>query len=173
MNFKPPDLLITDSAWEGFSVQERALQIARYFADTLKLREHGVNRGFWVERFLSAVGLGGGYAWCAAFVYWCIKNAGWSGKLTGGAAVRNWIRWARETNRIVPHSQIKRGMIFAFMTNQTQGHMGFVVRSEKRGGDIIIHTIEGNTNRAGSREGDGVYRRERTVTNDYLFIGWW
>ncbi len=36
------------------------------------------------------------------------------------------------------------------------GHTGIV---ERVGADSVVHTIEGNTNSAGSREGDGVVRR--------------
>ena len=35
----------------------------------------GANRGPQVEAYLKSIGLGGGNAWCAAFVYWCINQA--------------------------------------------------------------------------------------------------
>lgn len=172
-SFKPPDLKITDAVWNTWSVQERAVQIARYFADTQKVREHGVNRGFWVEKFLASVGLGGGYAWCAAFVNWCLQHAGWTQKIKGAGAVRNWIRWARETNRTIAHDKIERGCLMCYMTSLTQGHMGIIVRVEKVAGTVYLHTIEGNTNEAGAREGDGVYRKRRLLDKKFVIIKWW
>ena len=35
----------------------------------------GSNMGDEVEGYLSSVGLNGGAAWCAAFVYWCVEKA--------------------------------------------------------------------------------------------------
>lgn len=58
---------IDDATWARLDARERALQVAAWLCDTIKVREvGGNNRGEWVKRILSAVGLGEGYAWCAA-----------------------------------------------------------------------------------------------------------
>ena len=46
--------------------KEAAVQILAWLIRVVKVREVGVNSGYWVLKFLSAVGLGKGYAWCAA-----------------------------------------------------------------------------------------------------------
>ena len=45
-------------------------------------------------------------------------------------------------------------------------HVGFVEAVE---GDTV-QTVEGNTNKAGSREGGGVYRLERRLLSVYRFV---
>ena len=47
-------------------------------------------------------------------------------------------------------------------------HVGFVDHLNQV--DQVVHTIEGNTNPAGSREGGGVYRRERKLSGIHRFV---
>lgn len=47
-----------------------------------------------------------------------------------------------------------------------QGHTGFVTAVNGE----WVDTIEGNTNSAGSREGDGVYRKRRLIKNAKGFL---
>jgi hypothetical protein len=52
-----------------------------------------------------------------------------------------------------------------------QGHTGIVVAVDAVG----FHTIEGNTNAAGSREGDGVYRKTHKWSDAEIIgktVGW-
>ena len=35
----------------------------------------GSNAGVDIEKYLKSVGLGKGYSWCMAFVYWCFSEA--------------------------------------------------------------------------------------------------
>jgi hypothetical protein len=157
-------------AWTrpDLSARENALLIAAYLCDKEKVREKGLNRGVWVERFLAAVGLGPGYAWCAALVTFALREAGWQGGYPKGpAAVRNWAKWAEETGRITKSPQ--RGDLFFWLNPGGTGHIGFV-----RGVTAThVETIEGNAQagRGGDqREGDGVYRRSRQRTADLRFI---
>lgn len=32
------------------------------------------NKGPGVKKYLNSVGLGEGYAWCMAFIYWCVQE---------------------------------------------------------------------------------------------------
>ena len=52
---------------------------------------------------------------------------------------------------------VKPGMIFVMASSAGHGHTGLV---EKVAGTVLT-TIEGNTNDNGSREGIGVFRREK------------
>ena len=54
--------------------------------------------------------------------------------------------------------------IFVFDTETT----GFI---DKKDGNYYI-TVEGNTNEAGSREGDGVYRKRRHIKTIYAISRW-
>jgi hypothetical protein len=152
----------------GASLRENALLVAAYLVDREKIRETGANRGYWVERFLRGVGLGPGYAWCAAFVAFALREAGWTDIPRGAAAVRNWAAWADRTGRHV--AQPERGDLFYWLDPATKlGHIGFVV--EASGG--FLRTIEGNTSsgeRGNQRDGDGAYRRTRVVTPGMRFI---
>ena len=144
---------LSDSEYSRLPLPERALAQA---AAKVGVRETRPNRGFWVQKFLASVGLGPGWAWCAAFVSWCLLEAGADkAKLPPRrAAVRDWVAWADLGGRLRPEP--RRGRLFWWLDG-SQGHIGYV--TEVVG--TTVKTIEGNTNDRGSREGDGVYRRER------------
>lgn len=129
------------------------------------VREKGRNRGADVEAYQEVAGLSrsGGFAWCACFVYWCLLKSGVRlnalpepGRC---AAVRNWVHWAKGMGRI--RSQPARGRLFFWLDANYSGHIGFCLGSSVLG---VFRTIEGNTDGGpGSRDGDGVYKRIRTV----------
>lgn len=122
------------------------------------------NSGPEVDEYLASVGLGGGYSWCAAFVYWCFNEAckkiGRKNPLYRTAGVLN--HWNNSTAKKILSadafanpSLVKPGQIFIMSYGGGLGHTGIV---EKVNGGFLI-TIEGNTNDGGSREGIGVFRR--------------
>jgi hypothetical protein len=155
---------LSDAQWLAAPVEERALFVARELSND-KVREVGRNAGTWVGRFLHAVGLRTGYSWCAAFVYYCLITAGADpAKLPEkrkAAGVINWRAWALAEQRMALLDLPLRGRAF-FWLNGGLGHTGLcinVLRSNER----TFRTIEGNTDVKGSREGDGVYDKTRTV----------
>lgn len=117
----------------------------------------GSNAGPDVEKYLKSVGLGKGYSWCMAFVFWsvfeaCKKTASINPlKKTGGV-----LDQLHSSPKLVVKTPAP-GDIFIMDFGGGKGHTGFV---EHIVGDII-HTIEGNTNDEGSREGYEVCRRQR------------
>lgn len=134
----------------------------------------GANRGPQVEAYLKSIGLGGGNAWCAAFVYWCIHQA--AGKLgrDNPYVKTGWCptiaQWGRDGDCL--EETPAAGDIF-LRYGKSGGmfracHTGFVSRVDGR----IFETIEGNTNLAGSREGIGVFLRTREVGSAYKFVRW-
>jgi hypothetical protein len=157
-------------AWwkPGNTPSQNALLTAAWVIDKENPREIGRNRGFWVEKFLAACGLGAGYAWCAAYVTWCLRVSGYKSLPKGSAAVRNWATWAKDTGRLVDTP--RRGDLFFWLDkNQMTGHIGWVV-SVLTG---KIETLEGNTSpgvEGNQREGDGAYRRTRPITENMRFI---
>lgn len=165
---------LSDEAYRQASPPERALAWA---ASQVGVKEKGSNRGPAVEAYQQSVGLqGGGHPWCAAFVAWCIHQA--QGRhpalpSSGAGAVRNWVKTARsqDLRRVEP----RRGDLFYWLDPQGRGHIGWVTRRLPLG---RFTTIEGNTDaESGSREGDGVYRRVRSVSAlrrqaEWGFISW-
>jgi hypothetical protein len=123
----------------------------------------GSNRGPEVEKYLRSVGLGGGYAWCMAFIYWVFddvcKAEGIPHPLVKTGGVLNQWNQTTQTKILVENavnnpSLIKPGAIFIINHGGGFGHAGIV--EEVNGG--ILKTIEGNTNNNQSREGVGVFR---------------
>ncbi|PXY44520.1 CHAP domain-containing protein [Flavobacterium hydrophilum] len=124
------------------------------------------NAGPAVEKYLKSVGLGKGYAWCMAFVYWCTKEASLqlaiANPLTKTAGVLAMLNF--EKDLVVKEPQ--PGDIFIMDFGKGQGHTGIVEKVDKN----IIHTIEGNTNDDGSREGYKVCRRIRSKSTIKAYL---
>jgi hypothetical protein len=138
----------------------------------LHVREKtGKNDGKDVRKYLREVGLTEGYPWCAAYVAWChnqlnIPNpeSAWS---------PDWFRanvvYRRNDPGLISF-QSRPGQVFGlyYESKKRVAHVGIIT------GETRFHyqTIEGNTNAAGSNEGDGVYRKIRKkesifVISDY------
>ena len=125
------------------------------------------NRGKDIEKYLKAVGLGGGYAWCMAFVYWCVDECAKAdckvNPLTKtGGVMAQWNKTVPERRKSVPQV----GDVFIMDFGKGTGHTGFVERIEGN----TIYTIEGNTNDEGSREGYEVAQRARPLKSFKGFI---
>ena len=127
----------------------------------------GSNAGPEVEIYLKSVGLGKGYAWCMAFVYWVTnesaKKLGIVNPLLKTAGVLN--QWNKRPVLRVKTPQT--GDIFIMDYGKGQGHTGFVSQVLPNG---IIETIEGNTNADGSREGYAVCKRTRKISSCIGFL---
>jgi hypothetical protein len=126
----------------------------------------GSNKGVDVEKYLKSVGLGGGYSWCMAFAYWNVQQAslklGVKNPLYKTAGVM-----AQWNNSISLRSTTpESGYLFILDEGKGLGHTGIV---EYVVGDTI-HTIEGNTNDSGGREGFEVCRRVRKTASCKGFI---
>ncbi len=113
-----------------------------------------------------------GYAWCAAFVNWCLRQARVDQELTGGmyvscASWRNWFiyeggaygaSYHARTDDYVP----KKGDLIFYKSlsathNRATDHIGIVLKCE----DGKVYTIEGNAdNKVGLHEYD--------LTNPYI-----
>lgn len=108
-----------------------------------------------------------GYAWCAAFVCWCVMVAV-AGRSITFKRPRTPSAWGLEAWSLAqdnstwtlkePGRDIRRGDIIVFR----RSHCGIAVGEPDSAG--YFATVEGNTNKAGSREGDGVYRKIRNVS---------
>ena len=128
----------------------------------------GSNKGPEINAYLKSVDCPPGLYWCAAFVYWCFKDA--AEKLNrstpaykpGGCLMH----WNRTKGKRIKSSEtandpslVKPGQIFIIDHGAGMGHTGIVEKVE--GG--FINTIEGNSNPSGSRNGIGVFRLQRKI----------
>jgi len=126
----------------------------------------GQNRGPRVDEYIRSTGLDPaanpphGYPWCMCFVYWCFvqasKNLHLTNPCTRTASVIS--HWGRTGGRKIlavaagaDHSLVLPGMVFC-KSADAHSHTGIVVGTTDEG----VVTCEGNTNQAGSREGDSV-----------------
>lgn len=127
----------------------------------------GSNRGPMVDRYLAAVGLDPGYAWCAAFVYWCHEQAaaiaGTDNPVPKTGSVMKLYAAGVGNRALTP----KSGDIFIMDYGKGTGHTGIV---ELVNGNGTITTIEGNTNDEGGREGYEVARRTRPLSKIVCFL---
>ena len=174
------------------NVTEAALAlIATATAEANKgVREVGKNAGPDVEKYLHCLGMTKGSPWCAAFVSWCVMTSRGlpkPPKWCSGSAVSLFQMSGKNAVKVTPvdadyKSKVKPGYIWSRAQDATaaaaarkgswcQGHTGIVVAVDAMG----FHTIEGNTNAAGSREGDGVYRKLHKWSDAELIgktVGW-
>jgi hypothetical protein len=154
------------------------------------VREVGKNAGPDVEKYLHCLGMTKGSPWCAAFVSWCVmtsRGLAKPPKWCSGSAVSLFQMSGKNAVKVTPvdadyKSKVKPGYIWSRAKDATaaaaarkgawcQGHTGIVVAVDAIG----FHTIEGNTNAAGSREGDGVYRKLHKWSDAELIgktVGW-
>lgn len=132
------------------------------------------NRGPRVDQYKAATWLDSKQAWpwCAAFVCWVIREAmnkrgikeTKTFKRPRTAGAWDFINWSlaqddtTTTHRAPKAKDIKAGDIVAFKFS----HIGIAECACDRSGNFS--TIEGNTDAAGSREGGGVYRKSRNIS---------
>lgn len=150
--------IVPDS--RDLSNEEKLLAIA---SAELGVREKtGKNDGHRVEEYLKTVGLRKGEPYCAAYISWVFKQAGYPAPRTG------WSPSLFPKKLLVtgPSPAVVFGIYFPDL--KRVGHCGFVKRVK---GDWII-SLEANTNIAGSREGEGVHSRLRHIKTIHSYANW-
>jgi len=151
---------------------ETVLHVSDIYSSQIGVRElTGRNDGVEVEKYLAVTGFGKGYAWCAAFISWTYQEA--EVKALKNAWAPSWfppgntIYIKGKSGNKVPGRADVFGIFYP--KDNRIGHVGFV--DDWPSGEFVI-TVEGNTNSAGSREGDGVYRKRRLKANIYKVSRW-
>ena len=161
----------------GVAATPRTVSSSAFVNSLVKIAEGEVgtmegkknNTGVDLEKYKEATWLEpGAWAWCAAFVCWCYKEA-LAQHPVGGvsrpqtAAAWGFEKWAEKQSGVTlikPATTIKKGDIVMF----TFSHIGIAIADESNGS---VQTVEGNTNVKGQRDGggkttDGVYRKKRS-----------
>lgn len=139
----------------------------------------GSNSGPMVDVYLKAVGLNPGFPWCQAFVNYCYELA--ANQLavpepvpnTGGVLdCWNKVKMSQKLFSVEANQRprlVQPGMQFILKLGDTVGHTGIVERMEEvKPNEWVIHTIEGNTDDEGGREGWEVARRQRRINSKGL-----
>lgn len=131
----------------------------------------GNNDGKDVEAILARVGLKKGNPWCAALQYSIHDDSNIKAPKSGYCP--DWFKTnvVYRRNKLSPTKFIsKKGQVCGFFIESKGriGHVGMIVGEM---GDFYV-TIEGNTNDAGSDEGEGCYKKLRrkvsiAVISDY------
>lgn len=134
---------------------------------------NGTNCGPRVDQYKAATWLNPkkGWPWCAAFICWVVREAAEENgvkftktfkrpRTAGAWDMENWsLKQDRSTWTKKPHrGDIEPGDIVIFKFS----HIGFAVSKPDRNG--YVTTVEGNTDKAGSREGGGVFRKRRRLS---------
>jgi hypothetical protein len=136
-----------------------ATRVLNHARSELGTREDpiGSNR----TEYSAEAGHANGYAWCATFLVAMFRRAGLTlpSESAYTPTMANAFKKAKRYG-----TEPRRGAI-GFLYFPSKGRIAhtFVVEDVRPDGRVV--TIEGNTNDAGSREGDGVYRRVRSLTN--------
>jgi len=153
------------------SLAKEIVRIAKAEVGVREIRD--TNCGVRVDEYKAATWLNPkkGWAWCAAFVCWVVREAMASTgvkqtktfkrpRTAGAWDFENWsLEQDKTTNTKKPHDgDILPGDIVVF----TFSHIGIAVSSPN--GEGIVKVVEGNTDTEGSREGGGVYLKSRHLS---------
>ena len=143
------------------------------FENQIGVRElTGSNDGKMVETFLKSVRLNKGNAWCAAFVSWVLQQCQIVNPKSGWCP--NWFPVEKTIYKVsqppINRETPQTGDVFGiyFSNKNRVAHVGFIMEWT----DKYAVTVEGNTNEAGSREGDGVYKKKRLKRQIYAVSSW-
>jgi hypothetical protein len=157
-----PDRITGSSTKPG----EAGRQVMKICHSQIGVREKYLNAGPEVEKYLRYVNLPKGNPWCAAFVCWVYGQAnvpnprtGWSPDLFPASR----IVWQRTPGGKLQSPKPADVFGIYFPEKGRIAHVGFVDEWK----EPWLITVEGNTNLADSREGDGVYRRRRLTRSVY------
>jgi hypothetical protein len=125
------------------------------------------NNGPWVEAIQRVTGNKKGDPWCASFVCFVLtlSNRG-KNPLPTTASCEEIHKWAKKYGKIV--SEPREGDVFLVLNaDDWAHHTGFCTGPAANG---LVPTIEGNTNVDGSRDGYGVFERQRKLGPKLIFV---
>lgn len=154
-------------------VREDVMRVA---ASALGWKEAtGKNDGPQIEAILASTGNRKGDPYCAAFVYWCGKTAGYPKLYPRSAWSPDMVQaptWTRAKGGREPQAGDAFGIYFP--AKGRIAHTGLIESASR----TVFTTIEGNTSpeavagSAADRDGGGVYRKHRLRSQVYAVRSW-
>jgi len=175
--FQPMKTALNPVQPQGETLGEMVVKYAQQHLEHHPREIGGQNRGPWVRLYMNG-NEGNEWPWCAGFVCFVLKQACKSLDVplpfrktfscdTLAAHAKDKEIFLAKT-KIDDKAQITPGSIFLNRRTSTDWiHAGIVIKAENE----IFHTIEGNTNDEGSREGYEVCRRRRGYKKkDFILI---
>lgn len=131
----------------------------------------GSNRGKLIDQWNTALGVPVGSFWCASFVSAVVRDFEKSGidfPLQQSASCDSWLKQAKVNamTSIKPET----GALFLICPSPNDAtHIGIVGNNV----DGVWHTIEGNSNMGGSRNGTAVVNRPNGINrNNIIYVNW-
>lgn len=114
-----------------------------------------------------------GFPWCASFVTWCLRQAGWKVTFSQMAYVPAWIAAAHSGKYplyVVTAKEAIAGDVVTYDWNNDSigDHIGFVTSSPDTAGNFTAR--EGNTSAASNSNGGTVANTTRNVSDVACFI---
>lgn len=156
-------------------------QIARQHVQQNPHEIGGQNSGPWVRLYCDGND-GSNWAWCAGFVSFIMQQAyfyrGESTPIKGSVSCDSLSAQGKQKGLFVSESKIKTqkvswdafGGACLFLRRRTSDdwtHTGIALAASGKGKNLVFHTIEGNTNDEGSREGYEACERKRSLSNTH------
>ena len=139
-------------------MKAQIVPVAQLFVNWVR-ETTGKNDGPWVEAIQRTTGNKKGDPWCASFVNFVIDIAYKDANPLPATASCDALLAFAEKNGLLTTTPVP-GDVFLVMKQNSKTdaiHTGIVTEVTPS----TIRTIEGNTNREGGREGNGVWARER------------
>lgn len=131
----------------------------------------GSNRGKLIDQWNIAVGVPVGSFWCASFVSAVVRDFEKSGidfPLKQSASCDSWLNQARLQFMLTEQPSV--GALFLIRSSPNDAtHIGIVGDNL----DGVWHTIEGNSNMGGSRNGTSVVNRPHgIIRKNIIYVNW-
>lgn len=135
--------------------------------EALKIRETSKNQGPGIKKYWLSTTYEDGYEnrepWCAAFVCWCVQQ---TNKFSESSrpktpAAFGFESWADDHPNLTRITKKPKGIAKGDIVVFTFSHVAIAASDSDSSGNFA--TVEGNTNAAGAREGNGVFKKIRNV----------
>ena len=149
-------LLIPFSALPVGGIREKVVE---KYTSQIGVREtDGNNNGKEIRSYLKSTGFNYPVPWCAAFVCWVLTACDLPNPQSAWSP--SWFPKSKTIYRYGKGQTPQTADVFGIYYNRLNriGHVGFI---DHWGEGSYCITVEGNTNTAGSREGDGVHKKRR------------
>lgn len=131
------------------------------------------NTGKRVQEYQASTSLGGtGWYWCAAFICWCVKEAITKWEKEHGQKVTftrpttplayGFDEWSLQQDNSTKTRRSHTGEAVGIFSLKTVSHCGIAITKPDKSG--FFYSIEGNSSLANARDGGGVVKQRRHIS---------